>query len=54
VWNAAPDTVSNVLSSQTNISQPVRVKPPASLVKNNPRSRQLQTLAESDSKKNQH
>ena len=54
VWNAAPDTVSNVLSSQTNISQPVRVKPPASLVKNNPRSRQLQTLAEADGKKSQH
>lgn len=54
VWNAAPDTVSNVLSSQTNISQPVRVKPPASLVKNNPRSKQLQTLAEADGKKNQH
>ncbi len=54
VWNAAPDTVSNVLSSQANISQPVRVKPPASLVKNNPRSKQLQTLAEADGKKNQH
>jgi putative proteasome-type protease len=54
VWNAAPDTPINVLSSQTNISQPVRVPPPASLVKNNPRNRQLQTLAESDGKKNQH
>ncbi len=54
IWNAAPDTVSNVLSSQTNISQPVRVIPPASLVKNNSRSRQLQTLAEADGKKNQH
>jgi putative proteasome-type protease len=54
IWNAAPDTVSNVLSSQTNISQPVRVIPPASLVKNNPRSRQLQTLAEADGKKSQH
>ena len=54
IWNAAPDTVSNVLSSQTNITQPVRVIPPASLVKNNPRNRQLQTLAEADGKKNQH
>lgn len=54
VWNAAPDTVSNVLSSQSNASQPVRVKPPSSLIKNSTRSRQLQTLAENDGQKNQY
>jgi putative proteasome-type protease len=31
VWNAAPETTLNVLSSSNSFSQPVRVRPPANL-----------------------
>ncbi len=49
VWNAAPETTSNVLSSQGGGSQPVRVRPPASIVRNGDiRTTQLQTLAQDE------
>ncbi len=54
VWNAAPETTTNVLSSQVSISQPVRIKPPATLARSESSSRQLQTLAQDEGKKNQH
>ncbi len=47
VWNAAGDATSNVLSSADNTNQPVRVTPPAGIV----RSTQpvaLQTLAQAE------
>ncbi len=33
IWNAAPDTKTNVLSTRDTISEPVRVPPPADLVR---------------------
>ena len=54
VWNAAPEATSNVLSSQVSISQPVRVKPPISLARNEPLIKQLQTLAQDETGKSQH
>jgi len=47
VWNAAPETTSNVLSSSGNYNQPVRVAPPANLpATGNPYQTPLQTLAQ--------
>ena len=54
VWNAAPETTTNVLSSQVSISQPVRIKPPVTLARSESSSRQLQTLAQDEGKKIQH
>jgi len=34
VWNAAPETTSNVLSSRDVLSQPVRVPPPEAIARN--------------------
>lgn len=49
VWDAAPETTSNVLSSLGGTSQPVRVKPPVGIVRSSEvRSPQLQTLAQGD------
>ena len=49
VWDAAPETTSNVLSSLGSTSQPVRVKPPVGMVRNaDIRTTQLQTLAQDE------
>lgn len=49
VWDAAPETTSNVLSSLGGTSQPVRVKPPAGILRDaEVRAPQLQTLAQSE------
>ena len=49
VWDAAPETTSNVLSSLGSTSQPVRVKPPVGIVRDGEvRSPQRQTLAQDD------
>ena len=47
VWNAGGDATSNVLSSAANANQPVRVTPPVSIARNEPRVA-LQTLAQAD------
>ncbi len=47
VWNAAGDATSNVLSSAEHANQPVRVMPPASVARSEPRVA-LQTLAQSE------
>lgn len=44
IWNAAPEATVNVLSSNTTRSQPVRVLPPAALVRD-PQPIPRQTLA---------
>lgn len=54
VWNATPDTTTNVLSAMNTHSQPVRVAPPASLLKTNVHPAPLQTLAEQDGGNKQH
>jgi putative proteasome-type protease len=54
IWNAAPEATINVLSSQVSINQPVRVKPPSGLVRSEPMTKQLQTLAQDEGKKAQH
>lgn len=55
VWNAAPEATSNVLSSLGGSSQPVRVKPPVSIVRDvEVRSPQLQTLAQGEGGKQQN
>ena len=54
VWNAAPETTTNVLSSRVSISEPVRVRPPAALVRKETGARQMQTLAQDEGKKIQH
>ncbi len=45
VWNAAPEATANVLSSRGSLNQPVRVPPPASVVRADGRPAPLQTLA---------
>ena len=55
VWNAAPETTSNVLSSLGGTSQPVRVKPPAGILRSaEVRTSQRQTLAQDDGNHKQH
>ncbi len=46
VWNAAPETTTNVLSSQDSASQPVRVRPPPSVTRVEGAAVPLQTLAQ--------
>ncbi len=45
VWNAAPEATANVLSSRGSLNQPVRVPPPASVVRGDGLQAPLQTLA---------
>jgi len=55
VWDAAPETTSNVLSSLGGTSQPVRVKPPVGIARDGEvRSLQRQTLAQDDSGNKQY
>lgn len=54
VWNAAPDTALNVLSTTNAHSQPVRVPPPHSLLANQIQPAPLQTLAEQNGGNKQH
>ncbi len=55
VWDAAPETTSNVLSSLGSTSQPVRVKPPVGIVRSaDIRTTQLQTLAQDEGGKKQY
>ena len=54
IWNAAPDTTANVLSSQDNFSQPVRVRPPATVSQSGNYIAPLQTLAENDPRNTQY
>ena len=54
VWNAAPEMTANVLSSKGNLSQPVRVHPPATIARPGMQAAPLQTLAENDSRKAQY
>jgi putative proteasome-type protease len=54
IWNAAPDTTTNVLSSQDNFSQPVRVRPPVTLSQSGNYIAPLQTLAENDPRNTQY
>ncbi len=54
VWDAAPETTTNVLSSRDNLSQPVRVTPPATVMRPEGHAAPLQTLAENDPRKTQY
>ena len=54
VWDAAPEMTANVLSSKGNLSQPVRVHPPATIARPGMQAAPLQTLAESDARKAQY
>lgn len=54
IWNAATDTTTNVLSSQDNFSQPVRVRPPVTLSQSGNYIAPLQTLAENDPRNTQY
>ncbi len=54
VWDAAPETTTNVLSSRDNLSQPVRVMPPATVMRPEGHAAPLQTLAENDPRKTQY
>jgi putative proteasome-type protease len=54
VWNAAPDTTSNVLSSIGNRNQPVRIPPPRSFGIDLAPPAPLQTLAQDDGSDKQH
>ncbi len=54
IWNAAPDTTTNVLSSQDNFGQPVRVRPPVTLSQSGNYIAPLQTLAENDPRNTQY
>ena len=54
IWNAAPDMTMNVLSSTGNLSQPVRVHPPATIARPGMQAAPLQTLAENDARKAQY
>ena len=53
VWNAAPSTTANVLSSSGSRNQPVRVAPPPSVARAEGKAPQLQTLAQHDARKQQ-
>jgi putative proteasome-type protease len=55
VWNAAPETTDNVLSSGSTQNQPVRIAPPAGLVvASDVHAPALQTLAQQAHSKKQH
>ena len=54
VWNAAPETTSNVLSTSGHLNHPVRISPPASVARIEIRTSQRQTLAQDDDHKRQH
>lgn len=54
VWNAAPDTADNVLSSAGNLNQPVRVQPPPSVARTEAKPAPLQTLAQNHHGGQQH
>ena len=55
VWDAAPETTSNVLSSLGSTSQPVRVKPPVGIMRDGEvLSPQRQTLAQNESGNKQY
>ena len=54
VWNAAPDTHNNVLSSVSNKSQPVRIAPPQVFGIDAAPPSPLQTLAQDDANGKQH
>ncbi len=54
VWNAAPETTTNVLSSQDSSSQPVRVRPPPSVTRVEGAAAPLQTLAQQTRPKQPH
>lgn len=47
VWNATPETSANVLSTLDKYSQPIRIKPPTSVLASSPAQEEpLQTLAQ--------
>jgi putative proteasome-type protease len=55
VWNATPETTTNVLSTMNLHSEPVRIPLPANLTPSiNPGPAPLQTLAQQDSRFKQH
>jgi putative proteasome-type protease len=54
VWNAAPDTISNVLSSVGNRNQPVRIPPPPGISIETAPPGPLQTLAQNEGSDKQH
>jgi putative proteasome-type protease len=55
VWNATPETTTNVLSTMNLHSEPVRIPLPANLTPSiNPGTAPLQTLAQQDSRFKQH
>ncbi len=54
VWNAAPETTSNVLSTRDNSNQPARIVPPVSIARTGPVHTPLQTLAENSHRKIQY
>jgi putative proteasome-type protease len=54
VWNAAPEMTTNVLSSEGNLSQPVRIHPPAAVTNSNTQTAPMQTLAENAVRKAQY
>jgi putative proteasome-type protease len=54
VWNAAPETTSNVLSTIGHLNHPVRISPPTSVARVETRTQQRQTLAQDNDNKRQH
>ncbi len=54
VWNAAPETTTNVLSSQGSLSQPLRIHPPAVIARTESHAAPMQTLAENDPRRVQY
>jgi len=54
VWNAAPEMTTNVLSSEGNRSQPVRILPPTTVAHPGLQAAPMQTLAENESREAQY
>lgn len=54
VWNAAPETTNNVLSTRDNSNQPARIAPPVSIARTGSAHSPLQTLAENSQRKAQY
>lgn len=54
IWNAAPETTTNVLSSRDSLNQPVRVQPPPSVARVDGAATLLQTLAQQSGQQQQH
>jgi putative proteasome-type protease len=54
IWNAAPETTTNVLSSRDSLNQPVRVQPPPSVARVDGAATPLQTLAQQSGQQQQH